>query len=48
MKTKEYSVESMSHVEDLRDRLLDTYSRVEIVSCVKKTLNVIVLVAVGY
>lgn len=48
MKTKQYSVPSMNHVEDLRDRLLDTYSRVEIVSCVKYTLNVIVMVAVGY
>ena len=48
MITKEFEIESMSHVEDLTERLYDTYSRVEVIKCVKTMINVIVLVAVGY
>lgn len=48
MKTEEYEVPTIDHVEDLRDRLLDTYSRVEIMSTAKRAFNVLVLVAVGY
>ncbi len=48
MITKEYSVNSMDHVDDLVDRLYDTYTRVEVVQCFKTLVNVIVLVAVGY
>ena len=48
MTTNEYSVDDMSHVEDLTERLYDAYSRVEVIKCVKTMINVIVLVAVGY
>ncbi len=48
MKTETYDVPSMNHVEDLRDRLLDIYNRVEIVRCIKHAINVTVMVAVGY
>ncbi len=48
MKKKTYQVEGMSHVEDLRDRLLETYSRVEVLGCVRHALGVIVTMAVGY
>jgi len=48
MTTREYSVDSMSHVDDLTERLYDTYSRVEVIRCVTTMINVIVLVAVGY
>lgn len=48
MITKDYEVSSMNHVEDLRDRLFDTYTRVEVIKCVKTMISVIVTVAVGY
>ncbi len=48
MKKKTYQVERMSHVEGLRDRLLETYSRVEVLGCVRLALGVIVTMAVGY
>ena len=48
MTTKKFEVDSMSHVDDLTERLYDTYSRVEVIKCVKTVINVIVLVAVGY
>ena len=48
MTTREYEVDSMSHVDDLTERLYDTYSRVEVIKCVKTVISVIVLVAVGY
>jgi len=48
MKTREYAVQSMSNVEELRDLLLDTYSRVEVLNCVSTIAAVIVTVAVGY
>ena len=48
MKTKTYKVEHPSHIEDLRDRLPDTYNRVEILNCVKSLIGITVTVAVGY
>ena len=48
MITEEFEVDSMSNVDDLTERLYDTYSRVEVIKCVKTMINVIVLVAVGY
>ena len=48
MITEEFEVDSMSHVDDLTERLYDTYSRVEVIKCLKPMINVIVLVAAGY
>ena len=48
MKTIECEVDSQSHVDDLVDRLYDTYNRVEIIKTVRHAISVLVVLAVGY
>ena len=48
MKTIECEVDSQSHVDDLIDRLYDTYNRVETIRTVKHAVSVLVVLAVGY
>jgi hypothetical protein len=48
MNTIECEVDSQSHIDDLVDRLYETYNRVEIIKTVKHAITVLVVLAVGY
>ncbi len=48
MKQKNYTLRSEKHLEALIDRLYETYSKVEVINCVKGALMVNVVIAMGY